>query len=39
MATMVYTPEGKRISEQLWKETMIEFSFVDAESILKSLLA
>ncbi|KAI1199920.1 NAD(P)-binding protein [Nemania serpens] len=38
MAPMIYTEEGQRIKEQLWKETMAEFSFVNAEQTLKDLV-
>ncbi|KAK2603994.1 hypothetical protein QQS21_003830 [Conoideocrella luteorostrata] len=34
MAPIIYTDEGKRISERLWKETMAEFSFAKAEGII-----
>lgn len=34
MAPIIYTEEGKRIKEQLWKETIAEFSMVNAEMIL-----
>jgi hypothetical protein len=37
MAPIVYTPEGKRISERLWEETMAEFAFVKAEEITKGI--
>ncbi|GAP85196.1 putative short-chain dehydrogenase reductase family protein [Rosellinia necatrix] len=37
MAPIIYTENGKKIREQLWKETMAEFSFVDAENILKDV--
>jgi hypothetical protein len=34
MALIVYTDEGREVSERLWKETMAEFSFAHAEDIL-----
>lgn len=34
MAPMLYTEEGKRISEQLWKETMAEFAFARVEEVI-----
>jgi hypothetical protein len=37
MAPIVYTTEGSKISEKLWKETMAEFSFAGVEDILKEL--
>lgn len=37
MPPIIYTPEGKRISEQLWQETMTELSFAKVEDILKSI--
>jgi hypothetical protein len=36
---MIYTEEGKKIKEQLWKETMAEFAFVDAEQLWKETMA
>ncbi|CAK7236309.1 hypothetical protein SEUCBS140593_009577 [Sporothrix eucalyptigena] len=32
-----YTAEGKKVTEQLWTETLAEFAFVKAEQILKSV--
>ncbi|OTA83408.1 hypothetical protein M434DRAFT_24790 [Hypoxylon sp. CO27-5] len=32
MAPIIYTPEGKKIAEQLWKETMEELAFANVES-------
>ncbi|KAI1772109.1 NAD(P)-binding protein [Hypoxylon cercidicola] len=37
MAPILYTPEGERISEQLWKETMNELAFANVEGILKEI--
>ncbi|OTA98012.1 hypothetical protein M426DRAFT_326314 [Hypoxylon sp. CI-4A] len=37
MAPILYTPDGERISEQLWKETLDELSFADVEGILSSI--
>ncbi|KAI0123378.1 hypothetical protein BJ170DRAFT_641605 [Xylariales sp. AK1849] len=36
-AAFVYTAEGRVATEQLWKETMSEFEFVGAQSILDDL--
>jgi len=36
-ASIVYTTEGKRITEQLWKETLAELSFAKVEDILRDL--
>lgn len=33
----IYTEEGKRISEQLWKETMDELSFAKAEDMVNEI--
>ncbi|KAI0395502.1 hypothetical protein F5Y17DRAFT_192780 [Xylariaceae sp. FL0594] len=35
-APIIYTDEGREISERLWKETMAEFSFANAEEILSN---
>ncbi|KAJ5587587.1 uncharacterized protein N7459_003352 [Penicillium hispanicum] len=35
--SLQYTPEGKELMEQLWEETLNEFSFIDVNAILKSL--
>ncbi|CAL5875116.1 uncharacterized protein PFLUO_LOCUS9420 [Penicillium psychrofluorescens] len=35
--SLLYTEDGKKIMERLWKETLEELSFVDVNSILKSL--
>ncbi|OTA85287.1 hypothetical protein M434DRAFT_377149 [Hypoxylon sp. CO27-5] len=37
MAPIVYKPEGLRIAEQLWKETLEELAFVKAADIIESL--
>ncbi|KAI8944148.1 hypothetical protein F4801DRAFT_572704 [Xylaria longipes] len=37
MAPIIYTEEGKKIKEQLWKETIAEFSMVNAEKILQDI--
>ncbi|KAI1208145.1 NAD(P)-binding protein [Annulohypoxylon truncatum] len=37
MAPIIYTAEGERIRDQLWKETMAEFSFAGAEDIIKDI--
>ncbi|KAI1763124.1 NAD(P)-binding protein [Hypoxylon sp. FL1150] len=34
MAPIVYTPEGKRLRERLWRETLEEFSFAGVYAIL-----
>ncbi|KAJ5959585.1 Short-chain dehydrogenase/reductase SDR [Penicillium vulpinum] len=38
LAPIIYTAEGKKISEQLWKETMDELAFAHVEEIFKTLL-
>ncbi|ROV99172.1 hypothetical protein VPNG_08187 [Cytospora leucostoma] len=37
MAPILYTPEGKTISDQLWRETISEFAFANVEEILKTI--
>lgn len=37
MAPILYTEEGRKISEQLWEETLAELSFANAETILKTM--
>ncbi|KAM7215319.1 short-chain dehydrogenase/reductase SDR [Rhypophila decipiens] len=37
MPPIIYQPEGERISEQLWKETLAEFSFAGAVEKLREL--
>ncbi|KAM3515946.1 hypothetical protein MY11210_000486 [Beauveria gryllotalpidicola] len=34
MAPIIYTEEGKKISAQLWKETMAEFAFANVEQVI-----
>ncbi|KAI1822977.1 hypothetical protein F4861DRAFT_512612 [Xylaria intraflava] len=36
-ASIVYTADGKRMAERLWKETMSELAFADAESVIQEL--
>ncbi|KAL7942018.1 hypothetical protein V8C42DRAFT_355142 [Trichoderma barbatum] len=37
MATIVYEPEGEKIAERLWQETLDELSFAHAVDIVNSL--
>ncbi|KAJ5816163.1 Short-chain dehydrogenase/reductase SDR [Penicillium robsamsonii] len=37
LAPIIYTAEGKKISEQLWKETKEELAFANVEEILKTI--
>lgn len=37
MAPIVYTAEGKRLRELLWKETLEEFSFAGVDDILMEI--
>jgi hypothetical protein len=37
MAPILYSEEGRRISEQLWKETMAEFAFAVVEETIARL--
>jgi hypothetical protein len=37
LAPIIYTAEGKKISEQLWKETIEELAFANVEEILKTI--
>ena len=37
MAPLVYTTEGRRLSEALWLETMDELAFARAAEIVQSL--
>lgn len=39
LAPIIYTEEGKKISDQLWKETIEELAFADVEGILASTIA
>ncbi|OAL26134.1 hypothetical protein AYO20_10187 [Fonsecaea nubica] len=36
-ATMLYTPEGKAVTENLWRETIDELSFAKVQDILESM--
>ncbi len=36
MAPILYTEEGKVISDRLWKETMQEFSFAEVEGVIEA---
>ncbi len=37
LSPIIYTHEGESISEQLWKETMNELSFMKAEDVVKEI--
>jgi hypothetical protein len=37
MAPILYTEEGKKISAQLWKETMAEFVFANVEQVINDV--
>jgi len=37
LAAILYTPEGKEIIDQLWEETLAEFSFAHIPELLRSL--
>ncbi|KAI0386964.1 hypothetical protein F5Y04DRAFT_288770 [Hypomontagnella monticulosa] len=37
LAPIIYTDEGKRISEQLWKETMDELSFAKVDEVVRNV--
>jgi hypothetical protein len=37
MPPIVYTDEGAKISDQLWKETMDELSFANAAAIVEEV--
>ncbi|KAI0179260.1 NAD(P)-binding protein [Hypoxylon sp. FL1284] len=37
LAPIIYTPEGEKISKQLWRETMDELAFANVEGILKGI--
>ena len=37
LAPIIYSEEGKKISEQLWKETMEELAFAKVEEIIKAI--
>lgn len=34
---MLYTPEGRKIADRLWDETMRELSFANIEGILSGM--
>lgn len=38
MSPLVYSEEGKKFSEQLWKETMDELAFAKPQAIFDSLV-
>jgi hypothetical protein len=37
LAPIIYSAEGKKISDQLWKETKEELAFANVEEILKTV--
>ncbi|KAI4860321.1 hypothetical protein F4820DRAFT_453053 [Hypoxylon rubiginosum] len=37
MATILYTPDDQRISEQLWSETMDELAFANIQELMKEI--
>lgn len=37
MAPIIYTPEGKTLSERLWQETITELSFAKVDDILRDI--
>lgn len=37
MAPLIYKPEGAKLGELLWQETMAELSFAGAENIVQDL--
>lgn len=37
LAPIIYSEEGKKISEQLWKETSEELAFANVDEILKTI--
>ena len=37
MAPIIYTDDGKKVSQQLWKETMAELAFADVEKIVQGI--
>jgi hypothetical protein len=39
LAPLVYSSEGEKIREQLWKETKAEFTFIDMDKIVEELKA
>jgi len=36
-ATLLYTPEGKTITDRLWEETMEELKFADVQGRLEAM--
>lgn len=38
MAPLVYSIEGKEVTEQLWMETMEELSFAQVDTIVKNIV-
>lgn len=38
-APLVYSAEGEKVTEKLWKETKEEFSFIDFDEIIDGLKA
>lgn len=38
MAPIIYTAEGETLKEQIWEETLAEFSFADMEGIVRGLV-
>lgn len=39
LAPIVYSPEGQKISERLWEETMTELAFAKPEKILENVVS
>lgn len=37
MAPLVYEPEGEKIAEKLWQETLNELAFANAANIVNTL--
>ncbi|KAI0478163.1 hypothetical protein F4859DRAFT_478779 [Xylaria cf. heliscus] len=35
--TLLYTPEGKRITQRVWDETLAEFEFVNARGVVEAM--
>lgn len=38
LAKLYYTPEGRTISEKIWKEAMEELKFANVDDIIKSMM-
>ena len=38
MAPIIYTTEGEALKEQIWQETLTEFTFADMEGIVRGLV-